>query len=288
MKYCFLGFLALLFISCKGNKQQLAALLKEWEQKEIIFPSHTVFTIQGKDTVDFCIKDQYKVLVYTDSTGCTGCRLRLADWKKFMQQVDSTSADSVQFLFFFFPKKGMELHHTLKMALFNNPVCIDKQDSLNILNHFLQRMDFQTFLLNENNKVVAVGNPIYNNKVRDLYLKILSNNKSLENNNEGRQTSLKIDQMVLDMQSFLWEEKQTKSLSIQNTGSIPLVINDVTTSCGCTVVDYPKQPILPDKSDTLHISYQAEHPGHFNKTISIYCNTTSSPILTKIKGNAEK
>ena len=103
MKYCFLGFLALLFISCKGNKQQLAALLKEWEQKEIIFPSHTVFTIQGKDTVDFCIKDQYKVLVYTDSTGCTGCRLRLADWKKFMQQVDSTSADSVQFLFFFFP-----------------------------------------------------------------------------------------------------------------------------------------------------------------------------------------
>ena len=82
MKYCFLGFLALLFISCKGNKQQLAALLKEWEQKEIIFPSHTVFTIQGKDTVDFCIKDQYKVLVYTDSTGCTGCRLRLADWKK--------------------------------------------------------------------------------------------------------------------------------------------------------------------------------------------------------------
>ena len=117
---------------------------------------------------------------------------------------------------------------------------------------------------------------------------IYTRDKSLENNNEGRQTSLKIDQMVLDMQSFLWEEKQTKSLSIQNTGSIPLVINDVTTSCGCTVVDYPKQPILPGKSDTLHISYQAEHPGHFNKTISIYCNTTSSPILIKIKGNAEK
>ena len=94
--------------------------------------------------------------------------------------------------------------------------------------------------------------------------------------------------VIKDMQSFLWEEKQTKSLSIQNTGSIPLVMNDVTTSCGCTVVDYPKQPILPGKSDTLHISYQAEHPGHFNKTISIYCNTTSSPILIKIKGNAEK
>ena len=50
--------------------------------------------------------------------------------------------------------------------------------------------DFQTFLLNENNNVVAVGNPIYNNKVRDLYLKILSNNKSLENNNAVSYTHL--------------------------------------------------------------------------------------------------
>lgn len=82
--------------------------------------------------------------------------------------------------------------------------------------------------------------------------------------------------------------KANKESEHPKYGSIPLVINDVTTSCGCTVVDYPKQPILPGKSDTLHISYQAEHPGHFNKTISIYCNTTSSPILIKIKGNAEK
>lgn len=107
MKCCFYGLLALLFISCKENKnrEQLATLLKEWEHKEIIFPSHNVFTVQGNDTADFPIKKQYKVLVYTDSTGCTRCRLQLPDWKKFMQQVDSTSTDSVQFLFFFFPKK---------------------------------------------------------------------------------------------------------------------------------------------------------------------------------------
>lgn len=256
MKCCFYGLLALLFISCKENKnrEQLATLLKEWEHKEIIFPSHNVFTVQGNDTADFRIKKQYKVLVYTDSTGCTRCRLQLPDWKKFMQQVDSTSTDSVQFLFFFFPKKERGLHEALKADLFTTPVCIDERDSLNLLNHFPKRTDFQTFLLNEENKVVAVGNPIYNNKVRDLYLKILSENKYSGKDN-SKQTSLHIDRTVLDMQSFSWKDKQTMSLNVQNTGNVPLVINDITTSCGCTTVDYPKEPILPGRNGVLQISY---------------------------------
>ncbi len=107
MKCCFYGLLALLFISCKENKnrEQLATLLKEWEHKEIIFPSHNVFTVQGNDTADFRINKQYKVLVYTDSTGCTRCRLQLPDWKKFMQQVDSTSLILCSFSFSSFLKK---------------------------------------------------------------------------------------------------------------------------------------------------------------------------------------
>lgn len=47
MKYCFLGLLILLLASCKGakNREQLTVLLKEWEQREILFPSHAVFTV---------------------------------------------------------------------------------------------------------------------------------------------------------------------------------------------------------------------------------------------------
>lgn len=289
MKYYFYGLLVFFLVSCREtkNREQLATLLKEWEHKEIIFPSHVVFTVQGNDTVDFHLKDQYKVLVYTDSTGCTRCRLRLLDWKKFMKQVDSTSTDSVQFLFFFFPKKGRRLHESLKADLFTTPVCIDEKDSLNLLNHFPQRSDFQTFLLNEKNKVVAVGNPVYNNKVRDLYLKILSDDKYLEKDN-SKHTSLQIEQTVLDMQSFSWKDKQTMSLYVQNTGNVPLVINDVTTSCGCTTVDYTKEPILPGRNGELQISYQAEQPEHFNKTVSIYCNVASSPVIVTLKGNAEE
>ena len=35
------------------------------------------------------------------------------------------------------------------------------------------------------------------------------------------------------------------------------------------------------------VSYKADHPEHFNKTITVYCNAESSPILLRIAGDAE-
>ena len=81
----------LLFSSCKeSEKDKIARLVEEWEGKEILFPAHSFFTIQGKDTVDFSLADaDYKVVTYIDSVGCTSCKLQLLRWKLFMQEVDS-------------------------------------------------------------------------------------------------------------------------------------------------------------------------------------------------------
>ena len=66
----------------ESEKERLSRLVKEWEGKEILFPAHSVFTIQGKDTVDFDFKDaDYKVVTYIDSVGCTSCKLQLHSWK---------------------------------------------------------------------------------------------------------------------------------------------------------------------------------------------------------------
>ena len=52
-------------------------------------------------------------------------------------------------------------------------MCVDVDNRFNKLNNFPADMTFQTFLLDKNNKVVAIGNPIHNLKVRELYLKII-------------------------------------------------------------------------------------------------------------------
>ena len=69
-------FILLFLTSCKENKgERIAQLIQTWENREIKFPDNSVFTIQGKDTVDFEIKDSdFKIVTYIDSTGCTGCK----------------------------------------------------------------------------------------------------------------------------------------------------------------------------------------------------------------------
>lgn len=36
-----------------------------------------------------------------------------------------------------------------------------------------QKSEFQTLLLDRNNRIVAIGNPVHNPKIKDLYLKII-------------------------------------------------------------------------------------------------------------------
>lgn len=66
-----------------------------------------------------------------------------------------------------------------------------------------------------------------------------------------------------------------------------MIIQDVNTSCGCTSVNYSKEPIQPHGEIDLEVVYKADHPEHFSKTITVYCNTESSPIKLSISGNAE-
>ena len=37
----------------------------------------------------------------------------------------------------------------------------------------------------------------------------------------------------------------------------------------------------------LNVIYKAEHPEYFDKTITVYCNVETSPIVLRITGNAE-
>jgi hypothetical protein len=78
----------------------------------------------------------------------------------------------------------------------------------------------------------------------------------------------------------------TKSvmLSFTNTGEKTLVLSDVYTTCGCTTVDWPRDPFLPGKSGTIKISYNPTETGPFSKTISIYTNAQNSLEVVQIEG----
>ena len=274
-------------VSCKeSNRDHIVALIHEWEGKEVLFPANLVFTIQGKDTVDYFKRNTCKIVTYVDSIGCTSCKLRLPAWKEFIDVVDSLCQDSVQFLFFFYPQKKAEIYRTLRIERFDYPVCIDEDDSLNKLNKFPSDMAFQTFLLNKNNGVVAIGNPVHNPKVRELYLNILQD-KDVNSVAGSMKTTIRIGQRKISLGEFDWQQDKSIEIILENTGKKPLVIDDIITSCGCVTVNYPKKPIRPSDIISLQVTYKAEQPEHFDKTIKVYCNAKSSPLLLKLTGDAK-
>ena len=244
--------------SCEESREEaMLRLVNEWNGKEIKFPSRSVFTIQGKDTVDFEFGNaDYKVVTYIDSVGCTSCKLQLPRWKKLVAEVDSLTDGRVPFLFYFHPKDMKELRYLTRRDDFTYPVCFDEKDELNRLNHFPSDMTFQTFLLDNDNKVVAMGNPVLNPKVKDLYLDVIKGEK--ETGQAANSTSVSVNQTVLDFGSFSQSEKQEKSFVLTNTGGGLLVIQDIITSCGCTKVEYSKEPVRPGSTLEVKVIYEAE------------------------------
>lgn len=69
-----------------------------------------------------------------------------------------------------------------------------------------------------------------------------------------------------------------------NTGTVPLVITDVTSSCGCTIPEKPKDPILPGKTGEIKVKYDTSRVGPIRKTITVYSNASEPAKSIKIKG----
>ncbi|MCD4744679.1 MAG: DUF1573 domain-containing protein [Bacteroidales bacterium] len=69
-----------------------------------------------------------------------------------------------------------------------------------------------------------------------------------------------------------------------NTGKEPLILSKVRSSCGCTVPKWPKNPILPGRSDTIKVKYDTKRLGIINKNVTVTSNAKTSPVILKIKG----
>ena len=61
----------------------------------------------------------------------------------------------------------------------------------------------------------------------------------------------------------------TATITVTNIGTEPLLIDQATPSCGCTVSDYTKSPIAPGKTGTITATYNAAAVGPINKTLTV-------------------
>ena len=82
---------------------------------------------------------------------------------------------------------------------------------------------------------------------------------------------------------------QTTAFKFTNEGTVPLILNNVRASCGCTTPKWTREPVAPGKSGEIQVSYDPKNrPGAFAKTVTVQSNAENSTVILRISGSVEE
>lgn len=102
------------------------------------------------------------------------------------------------------------------------------------------------------------------------------------------QAEIAFEQETIDYGNVDYNSDGLRTFVFTNTGDEPLVISRVSSTCGCTVPEKPKEPILPGNKGEIKVKYDTKRPGPIRKTVTVYSNAQNSPTPLKIKGYVAK
>ena len=78
---------------------------------------------------------------------------------------------------------------------------------------------------------------------------------------------------------------QSVAFNFKNDGTVPLILNNVQASCGCTTPEWTREPVAPGAKGVIKVNYDARNrPGVFNKTIRVSSNAENADVVLTILG----
>jgi len=99
--------------------------------------------------------------------------------------------------------------------------------------------------------------------------------------------SIKFDKTTFDYGTIAQGSSGLCEFKFINTGKSPIVLSNVTASCGCTTPEWPKNPVKPGEAGTVKVKYNTQIIGHFGKTITVFSNAVNSPVVLQILGEVK-
>ncbi len=98
---------------------------------------------------------------------------------------------------------------------------------------------------------------------------------------------IKFNKEVHDYGTVKYGGDGTCTFEFTNEGNEALVISNAKGSCGCTVPEWPKEPIAPGASASVKVKYDTNRPGAINKSVTITSNAVNVDggiVTVRIKG----
>lgn len=159
-------------LSCSNNVTH-EEKIREWQNKTIYIPKDIKKVHNGnQEYINKIYTSDLKILTYIDSFNCTPCKLKFLKWKQLIADCHTLDKD-ICFMFFINSKNYREIDSIAKATGFDEPLIYDKKDKLNKMNKFPKEPILQAFLLDKEDKILIVGNPVYDEAIWELYLKVI-------------------------------------------------------------------------------------------------------------------
>jgi len=126
-------------------------------------------------------------------------------------------------------------------------------------------------------KKIENKTPKVNNQIKKV-----DNIKKVNTQKVANTTSIKVDRMKHDFGTITTDAIVRTKFTITNTGKNPLIITKAKGSCGCTVPEWPREPIAPGESGTINVSFNPKNrSGKNTKSVTITANTEpANTVLT--------
>ncbi len=171
-------FVFLLFLSSCSLRDGIKKKVAQMAETPIMIEEKNMI-IWESDSNAYTGNRQRKNLtfvVYADSTQCSPCFINhLNEWRE-MLKLENDQKHPVRFLFIMEPRKGdgKALCEKLKDSRFCHSVLIDDKHLFRKANPQIpEDVLYHTFLLDTDNKVILVGNPLHNEEIEKLFYKRL-------------------------------------------------------------------------------------------------------------------
>ena len=103
-------------------------------------------------------------------------------------------------------------------------------------------------------------------------------------NAQEKVAEIKFEKETIDYGTIEKGADGLRIFKFTNTGTAPLIISKVKSSCGCTVPKKPEDPIMPGMTGEIEVKYDTNRVMPIRKTITVTSNATTPTIALKIKG----
>ncbi len=177
-----IGFLTFLSLNaCDSRVDKINVKLQELCSEPIKFNTHDFVVVCNNPTYKICVDSvEFKYVCFLDSSECTSCALKDAyRWNDYISMFESNSKQ-ISFLYVLSTKPSRDVMLQIRESGFCQNIYIDTCGVFAENNpHIPNNMMFHTFLLDKNNNVVLVGNPIKNEKIRKRFIEIVNRYTSI-------------------------------------------------------------------------------------------------------------